>query len=397
MTTTAAEGDFRRKDESGSTGDPGRILVVDDTAANVRLLSGILQIAGYTVETAGNGPDALPVCERNPPDVVLLDVMMPDMDGFEVCRRIKATDPFLPVVMVTALQDTADRVRALEAGADDFLTKPVDEVEVLARVRTLVRARRQHRELETAYFDLRRAESLRDSLSAMLVHDLRTPLTGIIGPLETLIADPAAPLSAIQKEMLNICRNSSYQLLGMVNDLLDVNKMEAGEIALERAELLPEEAAGEALALVQTLADQKDIRVERDIAPDLPRLNADRDLLRRILVNLLGNALKFTPRDGTVTLSLHREEQESGEPSVVFTVRDTGEGIPRESFTRIFEKFGQVESRKEGRKMSTGLGLTFCKMAVEAHGGHIWVESELGQGSAFFVSLPAESPAADRL
>jgi signal transduction histidine kinase len=359
---------------------------VDDTPANVRLLSGILKVAGYDVVMASSGPEALDALHAAAdPDVVLLDVMMPDMDGFEACRRIRADAPFLPVVMVTALHETPDRVQALEAGADDFLTKPVDEVEVLARVRTLVRAKRQRDRLERAYADLRRAEGLRDSLTAMLVHDLRTPLTGIIGPLEMLVGDPDIPLDTVQKEMLGLCRDSAYRLLGMVNDLLDVSKMESGEMTLERAEADPAALIEEAVNPITPLAFQKRVRLVRDVAPGLPVLHADADLLRRVLVNLLGNAIKFTPANGAVTVSA-RPAGDGG--AVLFAVRDTGEGIPQEAFGRIFEKFGQVEERAAGRTMSTGLGLTFCKLAVEAHGGRIGVESELGAGSTFSFTVP---------
>lgn len=368
----------------------GRILVVDDTAANVRLLAGILKIAGYDVVTAQSGPEALDLLAEITPDVVLLDVMMPDMDGFEVCRRIRglAGNTSLPVVMVTALQEAADRVRALEAGADDFLTKPVDEVEVIARVRSLVRVKRQRDDLERAYADLQRAESMRDSLTAMLVHDLRTPLTSIIGPLEMLGAELTSQLNAEQKELLTMCTRSGYRLLSLVNDLLDVSKMESGEMTLHRTAVQPADLAADAAQQLTPLAREKGINLVRRIAPNLPPLDADPELLGRVLVNLIGNALKFTPSDGTITVSARHDEQEA---AVVFTVHDTGEGIPQEAFGRIFDKFGQVETRQAGRKMSTGLGLTFCKMAVEAHGGRIQVESAVGQGSTFSFTIPYEA------
>ena len=371
--------------EEDAAAADGRVLVVDDLPANVRLLAGILKVAGYEVVTAVGGQEALDTVGRAAPDVVLLDVMMPDMDGFEVCRRIRQSPAtaVLPVVMVTALQGTADRVQALEAGADDFLTKPVEEVEVLARVKSLVRAKRQRDALERAYADLRRAESLRDSLSAMLVHDLRTPLTAIIGPLEMLLEDGSAPFDDIQRELLTMCQRNAHRLLGMVNDLLDIGKMESGEITLERSDVTTAALIEEAVRQTAPLAQEKGLEVVCDVAPDLSGFYADEDLLRRVLVNLLGNAVKFTPEGGRVTVSAREAPGE-----LAFSVRDTGEGIPPEAFGRIFEKFGQVESRSAGRKMSTGLGLTFCKMAVEAHGGHIRVESEPGKGSVFSFTVP---------
>jgi signal transduction histidine kinase len=372
-------------------GSGGCVLVVDDTPTNVRLLTGILKMAGYEVVTAASGAEALAVLsDIKPgagPDVVLLDVMMPDMDGFETCRRIKAAPAtaYLPVVMVTALHEMPDRVRALEAGADDFLTKPVDEVEVAARVRSLVRVKRQRDDIDFAYAELRRAESQRDSLTAMLVHDLRTPLTAIIGPIEMLTAELAGQLDETQSELFTMCSRNAHRLLSLVNDLLDVSKMESGEMNLQLADTDPAHLIKDAADQLAPLAQKSGIELVRDNQPGMPTLRADADLLIRVLVNLLGNALKFTRRGGTITLSAHVNGEE---PAVTFAVRDTGEGIPQESFERIFQKFGQVEGRQGGQTMSTGLGLTFCRMAVEAHGGRIWVESELGKGSTFSFTIP---------
>jgi signal transduction histidine kinase len=186
-------------------------------------------------------------------------------------------------------------------------------------------------------------------------------------------------------------------LLGMINDLLDISKMEAGELTLEYAPLSPGELVERAANQVALLANNKGLALAHEVAPDLPQtFDGDEEKLRRTLVNLLGNAIKFTPSGGTVTVGVRRDPNAFSD-ALVFFVRDTGEGIPKEAFGRIFEKFGQVENRRAGRKNSTGLGLTFCKLAVETHGGHIGVESELGKGSTFSFTVPlhrAAPPAA---
>lgn len=229
-------------------------------------------------------------------------------------------------------------------------------------------------------------ETLRDDLNGMIVHDLRTPLTSLLTGLQTL--DSAGELDATQREFLEIAIQGGETLLSMVNDLLDISKLEAGSLKLDTQEVAPAELVTSAMAQVAGLAMRNGLRVAQRISPDLPPISADCQLVRRALVNLLGNAVKFTPRGGIVTVAAFYDEAER---AVVFAVGDTGEGIPAQSVRRIFEKFGQVETRKAGHKMSTGLGLTFCKLVAESHGGRIWVESKLGKGSRFLFTIPVDA------
>ncbi|RYG47282.1 hybrid sensor histidine kinase/response regulator [bacterium] len=380
----------RREFQVSQAMDEGCILVVDDNADNRDVLARRLAKRGYRVSSVEDGESALAALRCDPFDVVLLDVMMPGIDGVEVLRRVKADDHLraIPVIMISALDELDAVVRCIEIGAADYLSKPFDSTLLYARVGACLREKRAHdrevalrEELEQNYGRLQELEKMRDDLTAMIVHDLRTPLTSILSGLQT--AQMAGEMDELQEEMIGIAIDGSETLLGMINDLLDVSKLEDGSMKLEVGDVASDALAVKSISQVANLAKVRGVAFIDGVARPGTTFRGDEDKLRRTLINLLGNALKFTPSGGTVELIGHVREDE-----IEFAVKDTGEGIPEESFNRIFEKFGQVESRKAGRKMSTGLGLTFCKMVVEAHGGRIWVESQVGVGSTFRFTLP---------
>lgn len=225
-------------------------------------------------------------------------------------------------------------------------------------------------------------EKLRDDLIHMIVHDLRTPLTSIIGSLHTILGTDYD--SEITREFVPSSLDSANTLLEMVNTLLDINKMESGQMKLELSPVDFAEIAEAALGQVKGLARERGQELSTDIDPNCPVIKADREKLRRVVVNLLGNAIKFTQDGGQIKLSARCQDG-----SLLFSVSDNGPGIPPEYRAKIFEKFGQAETQQGGHQHSTGLGLTFCKMVAEAHGGRIWVESEVGKGSTFSVLIPA--------
>jgi two-component system, sensor histidine kinase and response regulator len=384
--------------ELASGAAQGSLLVVDDIEANRDVLSRRLERQGYAVDTAESGRQAWEMLHADSFDLVLLDIMMPEMDGYEVLRRLKADDRLqhVPVIMISAVSELDSVVRCIEMGAEDYLPKPFNPTLLKARIGACLEKKRARdremqlfEQLQQNYKRLHELEKQRDDLTHMIIHDLRTPLTSLIAGMQTL--DVVGDLNEDQREMMGIAVTSGETLLGMINDLLDVEKLESGAMQLEYAELSAAELVASALSQVASLSESKQLTLVRQIAADLPPLRGDENKLRRTLVNLLGNAIKFTPSGGAVTVEARRSNEAQ---SVRFSVSDTGEGIPLEAFGRIFEKFGQVESRQGGRSMSTGLGLTFCKLAVEAHGGHIGVESAPGQGSVFCFTIPLLSPSA---
>jgi signal transduction histidine kinase len=316
---------------------------------------------------------------------------MPEMTGYEVCERLKADERLkdIPVIFISALNETMDKVRAFSVGGVDYITKPFQFAEVESRVKTHLALRRQQRDLQESYRKLQELEALRDSLIHMIVHDLRTPLNGIYGFLQLLETTEKVRLTDKGVTYLARVMSSTVTLMDMVTALLDVNKMESGEMTLHLADCDLLVAARQVLVEVDALKGRRQLLL--DAPPDLAPVAADPDLVRRVFQNLMGNALKFTPADGVISIAIH-----PGAEAVRVAIRDTGPGIPQEYHTRIFEKFGQVEARNTGQKRSTGLGLTFCKLAVEAHGGRIGVESAVGSGSTFWFELPCTAQTAHR-
>jgi two-component system, sensor histidine kinase and response regulator len=368
----------------------GEVLVVDDTPANLQLLTGMLQERGYQVRAVPSGPLALRAARARPPEVILLDVNMPDMDGYEVCRRLKQDAQLsdIPVLFISALSEPLDKVMAFRAGGVDYVTKPFQIDEVLARIDTHVRLRRMRLELEERnrtiegnYAKLRQMEQLRDSLTHMLVHDMRSPLTGIIASLQFLQEDLEGNIPAANAEDLERGLSSVHAVVRMINDLLDVSRMEASELPIERSRC---DLASLVQDAVKSLGAHTRARmIDLSGLEGAPTLECDRELIHRVLVNLLGNALKFTPAGGIVRV---RSKQDNGVMQI--EVSDTGPGIPRNAHMLIFEKFGQAKTHERSKRYSSGIGLAFCRLAVQAHGGAIGVISEPGQGATFWFTIP---------
>ncbi len=365
----------------------GRVLIVDDQDANRLLLRDLLESQGHEVTEAADGEEALQRVSEIAPDVVLLDIGMPGMDGFEVCRRIKA-DPAtasIPVLLVTALSQRDQRLLGIGAGANDYITKPVDRSDLSLRVRNAIRMRQLYLEVEEQYRRLEKLELLRDSLVHMIVHDLRSPLAGIRAYLDLLKLDGAGKLDMELTESIDAARKVAIDMTDMVSDLLDVSRLEVGKMPLELAPVdvgaLVVEAIGAAGAAAR-------VRIRVEPPADKLRVVCDAGVIRRVIANLVGNAVKFTPVSGQITVLVRGDGAE-----VRVEVADTGPGIPKEYHEKVFEKYGQVEAARHGAKHSTGLGLTFCKLAVEAHGGRVGLESAVGKGSTFWLILPVRGPA----
>jgi signal transduction histidine kinase len=360
--------------------EQGSLLIVDDTPANIDVLVDLLS-PKYRTRIATNGKTALALCAKEAPDLILLDIMMPEMDGYEVCSRLKEMEETknIPIIFVTAKGETQDETKGLALGAVDYISKPITPAVVLARVETHLEVNRQRQKIETAYNQLQELEALRDNLVHMMVHDMRTPLTIMRGHLELLAMK--GNLGDKANDHVERITNSCVGLIEMVSTLLDVSRFDNNEMPLKLEEQDIVRLAKEATAAYQALGDGP--RVVFEPSFDSLKLQCDQGIIERVITNLIGNAVKFTPQSGTVDLVLEKSDQWAK-----ISVTDTGPGIAPEYHEKIFERFGQVEMYKKKRKYSTGLGLTFCKLAVEAHGGTIGVDSEVGKGSTFWFRLP---------
>lgn len=375
------------------------ILVADDVAANVELLFDQLHILGYRTTAAYDGPSALAAAFEHRPDLCILDVSMPAGDlgvderstGFEVCRRIKR-DPRtarIPVIFVTALNDTTDRVKAIEAGGDDFLTKPHNRLVLGARVRSLLRLKAATDALEQSFRKLRELEKVRDDLMKMIVHDLKTPLTTVLGTLEMLGTGDFGAVTETQRRAIRDCEGKADELLALINDLLEIARLEEANLPLEVSAVSPRTLVDEMMHEWAMRFQQEGARVTAEVAPDAPRIEADLQLLKRVLANLLQNALTHSGHAVELRIVVRREAD-----GALFTVADNGPGIPPEYHELIFRKFERAKNPNVPRVRSSGLGLAFCRLVAEAHGGKIWVTSSEGRGSAFHLLLPLHPPPA---
>ena len=487
-----------------TTANGGALLVVDDDPISRRLLAANLQRQGYTVQTAEDGQQALDLLRAQTFDVVLLDLLMPNLNGYQVLERMKADDVLrhVPVIVISGMEDVDNAVRCIEMGAADYLTKPFDPVLLRARVHasladkrlrdaeqthlramqaisarlqaiiqgaaigivvldlegriaesnpalhrmldrseselvgllltdllypddatthaqlyaTAVAGEREHYQCEARFqrrdgqwvygnltvsivrdeqrqpqFGIgmieditarRAAEQMREDLTHTIVHDLRSPLTAVTTSLELLQSGLLGELSARQDEVVQLAQSGARRMLQLIDTILDVSRLEAGQMPLRQIAFDLSDPVSTVIRLQGPLASDKQIQLVNDLPATLPLVWADADIIERVLQNLVGNAIKFTPAGGVVRVSACIAEGAS--PKVLVSVSDTGAGIPPELRDRLFSKFAIGQQRGRG----TGLGLAFCKLALEAHGEAIWADSPSNQGATFTFSLP---------
>lgn len=368
-----------------------RILLVDDDPRNLRLLEGMFYTEPYQLLKATSGAEALAIIERENPDLVLLDIMMPGLSGYEVCRYIKSqpSTRIIPVVMVTALHEVNDRIQAMEAGADDFLSKPIDAAELIVRVRSLLK-------LRSLYLDLERVTAERLQFMAGVAHDIRSPLNALVLNID-MIGERLDQTDPKVQRIWNRTQTCIARIQLLAHDIMNYYKTEAGQFVLNIKDTSLQDVIWAAHDVVATMAEEKQINLE--IAP-IPAMNLpmDAQAIIQVLVNLLSNAIEYTQVGGEVRLVGYNLAESSYQlplehhppiiqlPSygIVLEIQDTGAGIPITDYIKVFQEFVRLNPQQEG----IGLGLSVSQRLVRLHGGEIWVSSSVGKGTTFAFFLP---------
>ena len=378
---------------------PDKILIVDDEPDIAVILKLHLEDAGYTTAWAGSGEAALQLLRDGEYALILTDIRMSGMSGIEVLKRVRETSLLTSVIMMTAHGSEDLAVECMKSGAVDYFCKPFSLDDMLQRVeRALVHRR--------ALLENKRLEQEKDDFFYMLSHDLKNPITAIIGSIDIMREGRLGSVNTEQVEYLQSAIDSCNDVVAMIDNLLDVQRFETGRMPVMIRPHNPVELASAAVERFKRAAEYEEISLRLDVCTEMPEIAVDRNLMTRVFANLLVNALKFTPAGGEIRVSCRCIDNSASHliripvyavaPAgfvrsssfIRLSVKDTGSGIPHEDLGRIFDRYTQAHNAAGREKGGAGLGLAFCKLAVESFNGIIWAESESGIGSEFVVLLP---------
>lgn len=370
------------------------VLIVDDIHQNIQVLANILEKAGYKVGFALNGIDALEIVETSKFDLILLDLLMPEINGLEVCKRLKKNPLYvnLPIIFLTAIHDEKSLLEAFAVGASDYVTKPFKPSELLARVK-------HHLEFQRTKKEAEKASKIKSQFMAIISHEIRTPLQSILGITEILMNSELKPE---QLSLLETLKLSSNHLLLIINDILNISKLETKEISLKKSFFNLNTLLEETVNIVEDNVQEKKLDLNYFIRPNVPLfVKGDQIRIRQILLNIINNAIKFTS-SGQIIINIIKVEKLKPEFGVdaeniadkkvylKFSVTDTGIGIDQRNTSELFKNFSQIDISTTRQYDGIGLGLAISKKLVTLMGGEIGVESEVNQGSTFWFSLPLE-------
>ncbi len=364
-----------------------RVLAVDDAPDNLVLLDRMLRRQGFDVSKASSGKECLARSVSEHPDLIILDVAMPEMNGFETLKHLRDNEitKDIPVIILTANSKDAKSIEeGFSLGADEYLTKPIDQDELIARVRSILRVVNAEHEIE----------QLKADFQSMLVHDLRSPLSVIIGVLELGVKGELDRNPAEAREFMGSALGTAQKMLSLINDILDVAKLEGGKLQLNKQPNDINIIVASAVGRLKVIARDKEVAVNVDLDNDVPICECDGGKMEQVVTNLVSNAIKFTPKDGEIAIRTYSKSFDQEIPGlegnyVALDVIDTGVGISSDELPLIFDRYRQAKSAKGTSQKGTGLGLTIVKRVTEAHGGKVFVESSQGNGTKFTVLIPA--------
>lgn len=371
-----------------------RILVVDDEK-DIRelLLKALTRLSHFRVELAEDGDEALKKIEQENFDLVLTDLKMPKKDGLQLVAEIAKSKPEILTVLMTGHGTIDSALEAMKGGASDYLMKPLNLEEMIVRLRKVLQERQRFMRLrdfaahlERTNQELKRIDEMKSEFVSIASHELRTPLATIKNAVQLILRGKTGEINETQSNFLSIAEKNIIRLTNILNNLLDLSRIESGKIGMNFEEMDLKGPIDFTVSSLKPQADGKSIRLQTEIPKELPPVYGDREKIERILMNLIGNALKFTPEGGDVAVSAKLADGSTSR--VAISIRDSGIGIPADQLGKIFEKFCQVDGLLHRSPSGTGLGLAITKGLVEALQGKIWVESELGKGSTFTFILP---------
>jgi two-component system sensor histidine kinase/response regulator len=360
------------------------ILIVDDDPNNQQVLGSLLVKNGYQVTAAQSGQQALDFVQKKIPAAILLDVMMPKMDGFEVCRQLKANEASreIPVLFITALSDMNDKLKAFTEGGADYITKPFIEEEVLARLKVHLENRKLLTNMMEANQNLADLNQLKNKFLGIAAHDLRNPLTSIIGFSDMLITGDFGEMDDEPLSIIKVIESAGTNMLSLVNDLLDVSIIELGKLTLKLEMGSLKKLIEDRIAIGKVAADKKQIALISSLE-DIPNFKFDPNRMAQVVDNLLSNAIKFSSSGTEIKINLLQADNQ-----IILMIQDQGQGISEKDQSLIFGEFQKLSSKPTAGEKSTGLGMAITKKFIDAHLGKIHVDSKLGEGATFTVNMP---------